>query len=57
MLEFDTKRAGIELYMRLEGKAALKVEEVIMNANGTSNLTEMWRALDHAFLPILQIAV
>ncbi len=38
--------------MSLEGKAALKVEEVVMNANGTSNLTEMWNAHDHAFLPI-----
>ncbi len=52
MLDWDTKRAGIELYMSLEGKAALKVEEVIMNANGTSNLTEIWNALDHAFLSI-----
>ncbi len=38
--------------MSLEGKAALQVDEVIMNANGTSNLTEMWNALNHAFLPI-----
>ncbi len=38
--------------MSLEGKAALKVEEVIMNANGMSNITEMWKALDCAFLPI-----
>ncbi len=52
MLDWDTKRAGIELYMNLEGKAALKVEEVVMNANGMSNLTEMWNALDRAFLPI-----
>ncbi len=52
MLDWDTKRAGIELYMNLEGKATLKVEEVVMNANGISNLTEMWNALDHAFLPI-----
>ncbi len=36
-LDLDTKRAGIELYMSLEGKAALKVEEVIMNVNGTSS--------------------
>ncbi len=52
MLDWDTKRAGIELYMILEGKATLKVEEVFMNANTTSNLTKMWNALDHAFLPI-----
>ncbi len=52
MLGWDTNRAGIELYMSLEGKAALKVQEVIMNANGTSNVTEIWDALDHAFLPI-----
>ncbi len=42
MLGWDTNRAAIELYMSLEGKAALKVEEVIMNANGTSNIIEMW---------------
>ncbi len=41
MIDWDIKRAGIELYMSLEGKAALKVEEVVMNANGMSNLTEM----------------
>ncbi len=52
MLDWDTKKAGIELYMSLEGKAALKVEQVIMNANGTSNLTEMWNALSRAFLPV-----
>ncbi len=38
--------------MSLEGKAALKVEEVVMNAKGTSNLARMWDALDSAFLPI-----
>ncbi len=43
MLGWNTHRAGLELYISLEGKASLKVEEVIMNANGTSN---------HAFLPI-----
>ncbi len=32
MLRWSNDRAGIELYMSLEGKAALKVEEVIMNA-------------------------
>ncbi len=52
MFSWDTARAGIKLYMSLEGKAALKVEEVIMNTKGTSNLTEMWNALDRAFLPI-----
>ncbi len=52
MLGWDTNRAGIELYMSLEGKAAMKVEEVVMNAKGTSNVTEMWNAPDHAFLPI-----
>ncbi len=52
MLGWDTKTAGIELYMSLEGKAAMKVEEVIMNANGTSNVAEIWNVLDRAFLPI-----
>ncbi len=52
MLGWDTRRAGVELYMNLEGKVALKVEEVIMNANGISNITEMWDALDCSFLPI-----
>ncbi len=49
---WDNKTAGIELCMNLEGKAALEVEEVVMNANRTSNLIEMWNALDSAFLPI-----
>ncbi len=52
MLGWDNRRAGVELYMNLEGKAALKVEEVIMNANGISNVTEMWVTLDPAFLSI-----
>ncbi len=52
MLGWDTNRAGVELYMSLEGKAALKVEEVVMNANSMSNVSEMWEALDCAFLPI-----
>ncbi len=52
MLGWDTDRAGIELYMSLEGKAALKVEEVVINTSGMSNVTEMWNALDRAFLPI-----
>ncbi len=38
--------------MSLEGKAAMNVEEVVINASGTSNGTEMWEALDRAFLPI-----
>ncbi len=52
MLGWNTHRAGVELYMNLEGKAALKFEEVFMNANGMSNVTEMWDTLDHAFLLI-----
>ncbi len=52
MLGWDTPRAGVELYMSLEGKAALKVEEVVMSANGISNVTKMWDALDRAILPI-----
>ncbi len=52
MFGWDTHRAEIELYMSLESKATLKVEEVVMNANGTSNVTEMWDALGLAFLPI-----
>ncbi len=41
MLGWDINRGGIELYMTLKGKAALKVEEVFINASGTSNVTEM----------------
>ncbi len=52
MLGWDINRAGIEFYMSLEGKAALIVEEFIMNAQVTSNVTEMWNALDRAFLPM-----
>ncbi len=52
MLGWSNDRAGIELYMNLEGKADVKVEEIIMNAKGTSNFSRMWDALDHAFLPI-----
>ncbi len=44
--------AGIELYMSLEDKSAMKVEEVTMNAKGMSDLTGMWDALNRAFLPI-----
>ncbi len=36
--------------MSLEGKAALKVEEVIMDAKGTSNLAGLWDNIDRAFL-------
>ncbi len=42
MLGWDTHRAGVELCMSLEGKAALKVEDVIMNVNGMSKVIEMW---------------
>ncbi len=52
LLSWDTRRAGVELYMNLVGKNVQKIEEVIMNANDMSNITEMWDALDHAFLPI-----
>ncbi len=52
MLGWSNDRAGIELYMSLEGKAALKVEEIVMNAKGTSNFAGMWDALDRAFLLI-----
>ncbi len=52
MLGWDTNRARNELFMNLEGKAALKVEEVVMNANDISKVAEMWDALDCAFLPI-----
>ncbi len=38
--------------MNLDGKAALKVEEVIMNAKGMSNFAGMWDVLDCTFLPI-----
>ncbi len=52
MLGWDDSRTAIELYMSLEGKAALKIEEVIENDDSTWNFTKMWEALDHAFLPI-----
>ncbi len=52
MLGWDTHNIGVELYMSLEDKAALKVKEVIMNANGMSNVTKMWDTVDRAFLPI-----
>ncbi len=38
--------------MSLEGKATLKIEEVVINANGTFDIAEMWNALNHAVLPL-----
>ncbi len=38
--------------MSVEDKAALKVEEVVMNANGMSKVSKMWDTLYRAFLPI-----
>ncbi len=35
MLCWDDRRAGIELYMSLEGKIALKVEEAVENHDGS----------------------
>ncbi len=52
MLGWDDYRIAVELYMSLEGKAALKVEELVENADSTGNVSDMWEALDHAFLPI-----
>ncbi len=52
MLGWDDYRTAVELYMILEGEAALKVEEVVVNADSTGNVSDMWEALDHAFLPI-----
>ncbi len=52
MLGWEINRVAIELYMSLEGKAALKVEEVVMNAQCTSNVEKLWNALDRAFLRI-----
>ncbi len=52
MLGWDDYRTAVEFYMSLEGKAALKVEEVVINADSTGNVSDMWEALDHAFLPI-----
>ncbi len=52
MLGWDDYRTAGELYMSLEGKAALKVEEVVENADSTWNATKMWEALELAFLPI-----
>ncbi len=52
MLGWDTHKDEIELYISLKGKAALKVEAVVMNAEGTSNITKMWDAIERAFMPI-----
>ncbi len=41
MLGWDDYRTTVELYMRLDGKAALKVEEVVVNANSTGNVSDM----------------
>ncbi len=52
MLGCDDYRSAVELYMSLEGKAALKAKEVSENADSTGNVSDMWEALDRAFLPI-----
>ncbi len=52
MLGWDDYRTAVELYMSQEGKAAFKVEEVIENDNSTGNVSDMWEALDRAFLTI-----
>ncbi len=52
MLGWDNHRTAVELYMSLEGKASLKVEEVVENADSTGNVSDMWEAPDHAFMPI-----
>ncbi len=52
ILGWDIYRTVVELYVSLEGKAAQKVEEVVLNAGSTGNLFDMWKALNHAFLPI-----
>ncbi len=38
--------------MSLEGKAGLKVEEVVQSANGNWEVNNMWNALNCAFVPI-----
>ncbi len=38
--------------MSLEGKAALKVEEVVESPDGSMHITKMLEVLDRAFLPI-----
>ncbi len=52
MLGWDDCRTAVELCMSLEGKAALKVEEVVVNADSTGNVSDIWEALDCTFLPI-----
>ncbi len=52
MLGWDDYRTAVELYMSLEGKGTLKVEEVVENADSTGNVSDMWEVLDCAFLPI-----
>ncbi len=52
MLGWDDHSTEVELFMSLEGKAALKVEEVVENADSTRNVSDMCEALDHASLPI-----
>ncbi len=54
MLRWDDYRTAVELYMSLEGKEALKGEEVVENADSTGNVSDMWEALDLALLPIDQ---
>ncbi len=52
MLRCDDYRTAVKSYMSLEGKAALKVKEVVVNADSTGNVSDLWEALYHAFLPI-----
>ncbi len=52
ILGWNDYRTAVELYMSLEGKAALKIEEVVLNDSSTGNVFHMWKALDRAFLPI-----
>ncbi len=54
MLCWSNERVGIELYMSLEGKAALKVEEVVMNAKERLTLPECGMlSTVHSFLSII----
>ncbi len=46
ILFWDDYRAAIKRYMRLEGKAALNVEEVVESFDGTCDVTKMWESLD-----------
>ncbi len=52
MLGLDDYRTVVELYMSLEGKATLKVEEVVEHADSTGNVSDMWEVLDCAFFSI-----